>query len=99
MKVRRGRGRLPSNAWLKAAQNVKQLPWVHVTWRDASTWTGWQPVKDADSHMPADCQTIGFLIRYSKKMVSLCHSINEYGKMGDCLTIPREWVQRVKRVR
>jgi len=49
--------------------------------------------------MPADCQTIGFLIRYSKKMISLSHSINEYGMMGDCITIPREWVQRVKRVR
>ena len=72
---------------------------LEVTWHDSSGKTGWaRPNVGYPEKTPLTCQTIGYLLRRNKSIVSLAQSIDEQGKVNDVMTIPRQCVIRVRRL-
>ena len=73
-----------------------------VDWRDASLTTGWQPL-DGAGHGTSVCQTVGFLIEKTKRHVAIAQSVsttpNGTELTDAIMTIPRDWVTRIKRLK
>lgn len=69
-----------------------------VKWRDSSSLRGWQPV-DSPHHSVAVITSIGWLAREGAKEITLTTSISDHGSAPDALTIPREAVTKITKLK
>lgn len=68
---------------------------VTVTWVDSATCHGWIP--RAEPVSPLECQSVGYLVKRTKKKVVLAHSKND-GQWCGVIAIPRSAVTSVSRL-
>ena len=69
---------------------------VRVSWVDANSFSGWIRREEAESELkPGRFTSVGFLIRRSKKRVTIAGS-QGCGKTGDTLTIPTGCILKVE---
>lgn len=74
---------------------------VEVEWRDSMSQGGWdKPESYHRRRTVGPCRSIGYLVRDDKGMLTLAQSLSAAaGDINDCITIPREAVVRLKRIR
>jgi len=73
---------------------------VEISWVDATGHTGWQSVDEAMDRRLVLMHTLGYLIDSNDKFVKMVRSVEDGGNdVGDVFTIPRDWVQRIKRLK
>lgn len=73
---------------------LKQI--VQVRWRDASTMSAWHGLDEFHEHEPANCQSVGYLLKIDKGKLILMQTISEDGQ-GNCgIAIPKDWVINIK---
>lgn len=69
-----------------------------VKWRDSSTLRGWQSLED-HRHAVATITSIGWLAQQSPKTITLTTCISECGNVADAITIPREAITKITRLK
>ncbi len=81
---------------------MKPLPIYCVDWRDASLTTGWQTL-DGVEHGTSENHTVGYLVEKTRKHIALAQSLATTGNgtelVDAIMTIPRDWVIRMKRLK
>lgn len=68
-----------------------------VKWRDSSSLRGWQSI-DAD-HSVGIINSVGWMVRETKTAITLTTGISEHGSVCDAITIPREAVTNITRLK
>lgn len=70
---------------------------VAVQWRDAAAVAGgyWSSIADAKAHTPCLVHTVGFLVKRTKKRLTLTQSVHA-GGCGGVFSIPADWVQKIE---
>lgn len=82
------------------AQNLRQLPLVEVTWRDAARDGDWKTFEDTRAQTYdglIECQTVGYLVKVGRQALTLAQTRAENGKLAGDWSIPRRWVVKVVR--
>lgn len=74
---------------------MKRYPIYRVMWQDSAAWLGWKP--DEGDPVPAECESAGFLVRRNRQHIVLALSIDNHGRLGDCIAIPRSVVRSMER--
>ena len=77
---------------------------VEVRWRDATAYNGWMTGGEARRAGAAQCLSIGYLVRRSKRRLTLVQtqsvgSMTFEDRINGLFVIPRAWVSRVRRLR
>lgn len=62
-----------------------------IKWFDAASKSEWH--KGADAGSLTAVYTTGWLARESDQFIVLCNSYTEDGDVGDCITIPKPWIE------
>lgn len=75
----------------------KYVP-VRLLWADACSKHGWQDPEKTD-FTPIIMCSVGWLVHQAKHVLSIAQSIGENGELGDILTVPMNWVVKVKHLR
>lgn len=76
----------------------KHPPLVVVEWVDAATSNEWTDGADPDLHEPVPCRTAGFLIRRTRKSLTVAGTIGAApgdGEVNAVTVIPRPWVIKI----
>lgn len=68
-----------------------------VKWRDSATLKGWRSI--ADDHGPSVITSVGWMIRRTPNTVTLTTGISECGNVVDAISIPREAVTKMTRLK
>ncbi len=80
----------------------KQRPrMMFIEWHDAAGSPGWRAERDIQT-VPAKCQSVGFLIRKTKKAITLACSrnlSNDGTPYDDSIVIPRSAIRRKRRLK
>lgn len=72
---------------------------VLVTWRDTTTrHSGWESVERAQTLIPSEVKTVGFVIRDTKTELLLVQSVADDDETMGVIAIPRGWVKKVERL-
>ncbi len=61
---------------------------VYIMWNDSTSWAGWQKLPLKDEKM-SKIETIGFVIKETKKKIIIAHSISDIGNAIGVLAIPK----------
>lgn len=69
-----------------------------VKWRDSSTLRGWQSIDDT-RHAVGIITSVGWLARETKDTITLTTGISECGNVCDAITIPREAITKMTRLK
>lgn len=71
---------------------TRQLPLVHIRWRDAETKHGWESADDAiaDADVPI-CESVGFVLTRDKHKIVLAQTIGG-SEINGRITIPKGWI-------
>lgn len=69
-----------------------------VTWRDSSTLRGWRSIEDG-AHKTATITSVGWLVQQTPKTVTITTSISECGNVADSLSIPREAITKMTKLK
>lgn len=78
---------------------VRDLPRVEVEWVDAASCHPWQSLADARKDGLVRCWTIGYLVRNTRDIVSLCQARGDNARLGENWSIPRTCVLRIRRLK
>ncbi len=81
-----------------------KYPWnnkvVEITWVDACTSDKWRSRKEyLRITKPLAIKTVGYLIKKNKKCVAVVQSQGANDDYSDSMTIPRDWVQKIRRLK
>ena len=93
-------GVVKTDAQLAKVKNLKDLPLVQVTWRDATSNHGWYTLPEIlkDATLLTECQTVGYLVRNDRRHVVVAQGRTEHGKLSELWAIPRSLVSKVDTV-
>lgn len=69
-----------------------------VKWRDSSTLRGWRAIDD-HAHGVSMVWSVGWLVKQTPKTLTLTAGISECGNVVDALTIPREAVTQMTKLK
>lgn len=69
-----------------------------VKWRDSSTLRGWRAYNDT-SHEVAIITSVGWMVKQTPRTVTLTTGISECGNVCDAITIPREAITKLQRLK
>lgn len=69
-----------------------------LKWRDSSTLRGWRSIDDP-THETSTITSVGWLVRQSPKTVTITTSISECGNVADSLSIPREAILKMTKLK
>lgn len=69
-----------------------------VKWRDSSSLRGWNRL-DSPDHGVAVITSVGWMARQTPKEITLTTSISENGNAPDALTIPREAITKMTKLK
>ena len=77
-----------------------KYPMVYVEWVDSAGMAGWHRIEHTpDYHDPLECQSAGFLIHKDQKSITLALQLTNSGQVGELMTIPRQCVRRMVKVK
>lgn len=68
---------------------------VRVMWKDASTRGLWDPIEYYFEHGPANCISIGYVVRHTKDDILLAHTMSTDEQLNGAISIPSVWIQEV----
>ena len=68
-----------------------------VKWRDSSSFRGWQAIDN--EHEVATITSVGWLARETPKEITITTSISWHGNVIDAVTIPREAVTKMTKLK
>lgn len=69
-----------------------------VKWRDSSTLRGWRALDDP-SHGVTEISSVGWAVKQTKTEVTLTTGISDSGNVCDAITIPRENIVKMTRLK
>lgn len=69
-----------------------------VKWRDSSSLRGWNPIGH-EQHSVSILTSVGWLARSTPREITITTSVSEQGSVMDALTIPREAVTKMTRLK
>lgn len=73
---------------------------VEVHWVDACTTSRWRSRKDYLAlATPANCRTVGYILKQTKKSITVVQTQGDNEDMNGSMTIPMGWVEKVRRLR
>lgn len=75
---------------------VDKPPIVEITWTDSTTHGGWMDLDEANDSMAMMCTTVGYIVKKSRKQVTLAQSISANGQMGEILCVPTSVIQELR---
>lgn len=78
-----------------------KYPLVVVEWRDAKNNSDWRPVSalERSTNETVLVQSVGYLIKKDNREIILAFGICEQGEAESTIAIPRDWCQRIKRIK
>jgi len=80
--------------------DIKKVPMVRLTWRDArDTETGWLDIKDVINAPLAVCQEVGWMIHNNEEKVIIMRSYSKDKddiSGGGAIAIPKGWVSKIE---
>lgn len=76
----------------------KTAPKVEVVWKDSCSLGGWGQAPGDRDHTPADCTTMGYLLKRDRKQVVVAQNRGP-SKFGEVMVIPSECVRGVRRLK
>lgn len=74
---------------------------VIVKWTDAAALDGegyWNATGKAKTHKPVKVKSVGFLVKASKRRVTIMQAVHEHGECGGIFTIPTDWIVSMKKL-
>jgi len=71
---------------------------VLVEWFDSATEYGWQR-KDLFDDRITNCQSVGFLIKETDKVVVVTLNRSDNGRYADAITIPKQSIKRIRQLK
>jgi hypothetical protein len=71
---------------------------VLVEWTDASLAEGWKDRKEI-VETPSDCETLGFLIAATRKVINVAQSQSGEGNTAEVMCIPTLHVKSIRRLK
>lgn len=93
-------------------KDIRNTPIVRIDWEDACAFSGrfrvdgtdidWSDTYWDGSTGSLLCRvvTVGFLVRESKRAVTVCTSIFTSSKrVAELMTIPRKWIKKITKIR
>lgn len=69
-----------------------------MVWMDASSEPNWLEESEAVGEL-VTCRTVGWLMRDDEELLVVAASRNSRGQVSDVLTVPRQWVREVVKLR
>ena len=83
------------------ACSLKELKRVEITWHDAASrsdhvWDEFNALRTQNNDGLVECQTLGYLVRISKRSVTITQTRADNGKLANEWSIPRTSVMRIK---
>ena len=87
--------------WPKAGpceQDTRKTSVVRVDWVDSATERGWRTI-DKLVDGPANCTSCGFLIKRTRRYVTIAASLGVYNDCLDAVNIPMDVIRRVQVIR
>ena len=75
---------------------MKEYKRVEVEWDDSCSNNGWQCADTAKSHSTAQCRTVSYLVKSSKKSITLVQSLSNTGNISELMAIPRGCIKSIK---
>ena len=80
--------------------DIKKVPMVRLTWRDArDTETGWLDIKDVINAPLAVCQEVGWMIHNNDEKIIIMRSYSKDKddiSGGGAIAIPKGWVSKIE---
>jgi hypothetical protein len=68
---------------------------VQIDWEDSCSDNGWVSQQQAKCHRPAQCRTVGFLLRSGKRDMTIMQSTSNTGNVSEIMAIPRGCIKKV----
>ena len=72
---------------------------VEVSWYDANGRGGWADRQDYESHGPAKIISVGYLLKRTKKFITLVGSQGEGDDVNQAMSIPMPWCSKIRIIR
>ncbi len=73
---------------------------VEVHWLDACTTSSWRSrAESLKLASPAHCRTVGYVLKATKKSITLIQSQGDNEDMNGSMTIPRSWVSKIRKLK
>jgi len=80
--------------------DIKKVPMVRLTWRDArDTETGWLDIKDVINAPLAVCQEVGWMIHNNDEKIIIMRSYSKDKddiSGGGAIAIPKGWITKIE---
>ena len=80
--------------------DIKKVPMVRLTWRDArDTETGWLDIKDVINAPLAVCQEVGWMVVNTEEKIVMMRSWctdKDDNHGGGAIAIPKGWVSKIE---
>ena len=79
-------------------RDIRRTPLLFVAWDDATSASGWcdPTIRGKQS---IGIVSVGWLLRKTKRELTIAQSISTNGRAGDVLTLPRGMIRHVRRLR
>ena len=84
---------------VKRPDDLRKLPLVEVTWKDACGNSRWMSYSEAKECETLETKTLGRLVHRGARKLVVCGTIADNGTVNDTTTIPRGWVTKVRRLK
>jgi hypothetical protein len=73
---------------------------VEVCWQDACTTSRWRSRADyLKLATPAHCRTVGYILKQTKKSITVIQTQGDNEDLNASMTIPMDWVTKIKVLR
>lgn len=91
---------LTADLKLRKCKDLRHLPLVEITWRDAAVGGGWGSLAYYRANNgTSQVSTVGYLTKNSKFEIQVVQSISIDGNVADSMSIPKAWICRTRRLR
>ena len=80
----------------------KQFPLhkvVEVHWNDACSMSGWRDISQYRTHKPSSVVSVGYLLKKTKKVVTLVMTQGEEDDCNGAMAIPVPWITKYRVLR
>ena len=89
-----------TNRQLAKVSDPRKFPLCRVTWVDSASTRGWNTLEEIrKDHRPVECETVGYLVVRSRRMLSLVQSVSEFGRAAETISIPASCVRKVRKLK
>ena len=79
---------------------MKKAKIVYVEWEDSASAQGWMKAKDAKKYKVAQCMSVGFVLRDTKKKLLLCTSLwPDNSDACQLMCIPKSSITKIEHIR